>query len=328
MAYYNQGSMSPADYWNEQQGNQRNTMQNVLNLMMTMKQMKMQQGEQQKAQQLEASKYADEQKQKAKDYGLAERRVASTEKQAASYEKSLNAPPKPPNDVVMSRYLANLHGVDEKTGYRLWKGTKTLTEMQNEEQAKATGRALGTPVVAKDPTVQEYKLQYWKDAIKKGRVSQEEGITNMDYVMGKPYPDEYKGPKGAAARNSNYNALERGFYVDGQPKYKRKNIQDIIESSGNNPPVDTEGIRVDMPFDYNHALENKKDGIESTDDQRILDIHDAAFYYFQEARKLGIMNFSGGKGGKDFMTWKNKQPFANDKEFPFSQVKKWYEYYK
>jgi len=60
MPYYGQ-NMSPADYWNQQQNNQRGNVQNVLNMIMTMKQFKMNQEEKKRKETLEAGKYADEQ---------------------------------------------------------------------------------------------------------------------------------------------------------------------------------------------------------------------------------------------------------------------------
>lgn len=63
MAYYSRGMYSsPADYWNEQQQNQRSDIQNVLNSFMVMKQYKMNQAEQKRTQAKEQEKWDFEQK--------------------------------------------------------------------------------------------------------------------------------------------------------------------------------------------------------------------------------------------------------------------------
>jgi len=86
-------------------------MQNVLNLMMTMKQVKMQQeqrrkeeGKEQEKWQFEQKKYQDALAFNAKEYALAERRVTSQEKRDTLYGESLKVPPKESEWEYQNRY--------------------------------------------------------------------------------------------------------------------------------------------------------------------------------------------------------------------------------
>ncbi len=101
MAYYNQGRYSsPADYWNEQQQSQRSNIQNVLNMIMVMKQHKMNQGEKQRTQaqeqkkwEFEQQKYADTRRQQGVENIRAERSLGSLEGFREAQVKQMERPP-------------------------------------------------------------------------------------------------------------------------------------------------------------------------------------------------------------------------------------------
>ncbi len=100
MAYYNQGRFaSPADYYNEQQKNQRGGIQNVLNMIMMLKQYKMNQTEKKQEQQRYTAtqeqaqkKWGAEQQQQVIANQLAERGMVAEESRAESQRITAKRP--------------------------------------------------------------------------------------------------------------------------------------------------------------------------------------------------------------------------------------------
>ena len=78
MPYYNQ-NMSPADWYNKQQENRGSNVQNVLNMIMTMKQFKMNQEKERSAKELEAKRYSDTQARQQKAFQFEQEKQRATE---------------------------------------------------------------------------------------------------------------------------------------------------------------------------------------------------------------------------------------------------------
>ena len=264
-----------------------------------------------------------------KKFGLDERQAQAYERyqgaRIGEIEQGMKAPPKPPEEVIKIERLGKELGISYPQAFDIFKGNKSLSQLKAEERAKAEGRAAGTPVKPETPTIHDSKIAYWTGKWKKGDVKDDEYHEIISSLMGGPSltkTEDYSGPKGAAQRNANYNALEKAWYTKTGNYYTPKKIRDIVEQSGGNPPVDQEGLRVDMPHKYNWALLNKNDGVGSEDDVDTLMRYDAMFQVFQMARGEGVA------GHKEFLEWAKDKPFKNDKKFDWAQVRKWFEYYR
>jgi len=80
-----------------------------------------------------------------------------------------------------------------------------------------------------------------------------------------------------------------------------------------------EGIRLDMPRQYNQAVLNKRDGVATSDDFAIIEKYDMMFRLFQdELFGKGILTF------KDYL----KLPLAMDKDIDNRFMKLWFDTYK
>ena len=127
--------MSPADYYNQQQKDQRGNTQNVLNMIMTMKQFKMNQEEKKRTETLEAGRYADEQNRLHQQMGrqakldeLAMRKGEADIKYTGALTKKAQRPLKPTIPEQRQAYADFLYKNEELSGdeYQQFSLTGTL----------------------------------------------------------------------------------------------------------------------------------------------------------------------------------------------------------
>lgn len=111
-------------------------------------------------------------------------------------------------------------------------------------------------------------------------------------------------------------------YKNNPEKEMRKMVRDV---PGALPTA--EGIRLDMPRQYNQAILNKKDGVATSDDFAIIEKYDMMFKLFQEdLLGKGILTF------KDYLamppTPGQETPLAMDKDIDNRFMKMWFDIYK
>lgn len=179
---------------------------------------------------------------------------------------------------------------------------------------KMTGR-LPTGKAPPKPTTFEQKKAYWDQRLATKEATQEQYDEAVWGVKRKPTPEETI-KKGANVRQSNttwlkdvYKNVDEGTVLKEAKKAKAR-------------PV-VSGIKFDMPYDYNLAILNQQDRVETPEDLDVIAKYEAMYRVFQE-RLMG----QGINSFKKFMTAEETRDLREDPNFNKGQIKRWYDIYR
>uniref|UniRef100_A0A6M3IRR3 Uncharacterized protein n=1 Tax=viral metagenome TaxID=1070528 RepID=A0A6M3IRR3_9ZZZZ len=333
--YY--GTQGPAEWAQQKQGQQYNTLQNMINMLMRVKMMKHEEGlrreeterEEQWKQDVmrpyyEARTSEMRQPKQRTQYEIQQEAILSDpnippeEKNYFLQRGELPKPKKPLPKTVdpgFDAFLSQRHGPK-------WRETmlrEDFDDWRDFYQGKQTD---------KKPTDREERWKLIDLMVTKKQLTPEEA-NQLKVGISLSKQVDYSGPQGETGRNRNETRVA-GIINSIDDKYapsKAKNVRNMMDDLyGGIPDARPEvgGIFLDMPQDYNVALLNKVDGVATPKDLDTIKKYDDWFKYFQLVSNPDSAKANGMIYAPTFKDWLRLRVKNIDRVY----MKKWYDIYR